>query len=344
MVTMRQIADMAGVSTATVSHVVNGTKKLSAETTMRVQEAIRELKYDPHPQFRSAFRDQVKAIGVLVEDVRCFPIPDILCGIAEALEPCRYQMLMYDLHLYEKLYNQYELIGAYRDRVNQGVNLLMDSHVDGVIYIAMHDRHLDGLIDAVARPLVYAYSLGSSKDSYVTYANKESAADIVRLLIGKGHRRIAIISGHPHSFPAMKRLSGFQIAMQEAGLSIPDGYLAYGNWEYESGYARMKEMLSLPERPTAVFAMNDFMAAGCIHALLEGGLGVPEDVSVVGFDNREACLYLLPRLTTVELPVKEIGRRSAHMLMESIKDKNARPRMEILPCSIVERSSVGTCH
>lgn len=337
MATMRQIAEMAGVSTATVSHVVNGTKKLSTETTKRVLEVIHQLDY--RPAERLGFHHQVKAIGVIVEDIRCFPIPDILCGIAEALEPFKYQMLMYDLHLYEKLYNQYELIGAYRDRVNQGVSLLMDSHVAGVIYVAMHDRHLDGLIDAVDRPLVYSYSLGSPQDSFVTYGNKESAMEVARYLIGKGHTRIAVITGHPHSFPAMKRLSGFQIAMQEAGLTIPDGYLVYGNWEYESGYARMKEMLSLAQRPTAVFAMNDFMAAGCLHALMDSGIRVPEEISVVGFDNREACHYLIPKLTTVELPVKEIGQRSALMLMELIADKNAQPRSEILPCTLVERDS-----
>ncbi len=167
--------------------------------------------------------------------------------------------------------------------------------------------------------------------------------DVTRYLIGKGHTRIAVITGHPHSFPAMKRLSGFQIAMQEAGLTIPDGYLVYGNWEYESGYARMKEMLDLPQRPTAVFAMNDFMAAGCLHALMDSGIRVPEEISVVGFDNREACHYLIPKLTTVELPIKEIGERSARMLMELISDENAQPRSEILPCALVERNSVSDC-
>ncbi len=341
MATMKQIANLAGVSTATVSHVVNGTKRLSVETTRRVQEAVKALQYQSPASLRKQADWALAPIGVLVEDIRCFPSPDILCGIAEALEQHQRRLLVHDLHLYEKLYNQYELIGAYREQVNKGVSLLMDDHAAGVIYVAMHDRHLDGLIDTIKSPLVYAYCLGSSQDSFVTYANKESAADAARHFISNGHRKIAVIAGHPHSFPAMKRLSGFMIALQEAGLSIPDKYLAYGNWEYDSGYEKMKELLSLKERPTAVFAMNDFMAIGALHAVLDSGLSVPFDVSIIGFDNREICDYLRPKLTTFDLPVREIGRQAAFMLMNRLKHPGLKPESLVLPCSFVSRASTG---
>ncbi len=341
MATMKEIAQIAGVSTATVSHVVNGTKKLTAETTERVLLAIQRLNYKPNLLAKSLRSGQTRVIGVLAEDFRCFPACEVVGGIAEALEPTGFQMLMYDLHLYERIYNQYEQIGAYRERVNQGVSLLAGSHVDGIIYVAIHDRHLDGIIDPVGYPLVYAYSLGTPQDSFVSYANKESAADLVRLLISKGHRKIAVISGHPHSFPTMKRLSGYQIAMQEAGLTIPDGFISFGSWEYESGYVKAKELLSLSDPPTAIFAMNDFMAVGCLHAVADLGLKVPEDISVVGFDNREVAGYLRPQLTTVALPTKEIGRQAALMLLEGIENKAAVPRSEILPCQIIQRASIG---
>jgi LacI family transcriptional regulator len=340
MATMKEIARDANVSTATVSHVINGTKKLTAETTERVLVAIQRLNYKPNTLAKSLRSGQTRVIGVLAEDFRCFPIPDLVGGIAEALEPTGFQMLMYDLHLYERLLNQYEQIGAYRERVNQGVSMLMNAQVDGVIYAAMHDRHLDGITDPVDRPLVYAYSLGTLQDYFVTYANKESAADLVRLLILRGHRKVAVLSGHPHSFPAMKRLSGYQIAMQEAGLPVPEGYIRYGDWTYESGYEKARELLSLPEPPTAIFAMNDYMAAGCLHALADSGLKVPEDISVVGFDNRETARFLRPQLTTVALPTKEIGRRAALMMLEAIENKISVPRSEILPCQIIERDSV----
>lgn len=340
MATMKQVAQLAGVSNATVSHVVNGTKQLSAATTRRVRQAMKELGYRPRRDMGGA-RTRLKAIGVLVEDMRCFPVPDVLCGIAEALEPAGYQILLHDLHLYEKLYNQYELIGAYREEVNQGVDALVEAGVSGVIYAAMHDRHLDGLLDKVPCPLVYAYSLGSADDFFVTYGNKEAAADVARHFIALGHRRIAVIAGHPHSFPAMKRLNGFQIALQEVGLAIPEGFLAYGNWEYSSGYEQMKRMLGLPQRPTAVFVMNDYMAAGALHALQDAGLEVPLDVSLVGFDHRDACDYLRPRLSTVDLPVREIGRQAAGMVKKLVAAPDTTPYSIILPCRLMERASVA---
>ncbi len=232
MATLKQIAERLGVSTATVSYVLNRTKKMSPELTQRVMETAQELGYTPLMRERMNMQTGIRTIGVLVEDVRCFPIPDILCGIAEALEPYGYQMLMHDLHLYEKLYNQYEQIGAHRDRVNQGVSLLADSRVDGIIYAAMHDRHLDYLFDPLATPLVFAYSHGTKLDTYITYSNQDSAADMTRYLLGKGHVRIAVIAGHPHSYPTARRLHGIQMALQQVGLILPEEYIRYGNWEY----------------------------------------------------------------------------------------------------------------
>ena len=123
----------------------------------------------------------------------------------------------------------------------------------------MHDRHLDYLFDEMDIPLVFAYSHGTEKDTYITYSNRDSAADIIRFLIGKGHKHIAVIAGHPHSYPTAQRLLGIQMAMQQAGLSLPQEYIRYGNWEYESGMVQTGELLRLPIRPTAIFAMNDLM-------------------------------------------------------------------------------------
>jgi DNA-binding LacI/PurR family transcriptional regulator len=138
----------------------------------------------------------------------------------------------------------------------------------------------------------------------------------------------------------MKRLSGYRIAAREAGLNIPDGYIRYGNWEYESGIEKAKELLALPVRPIAIFAMNDLMAAGCIHALTDAGLGVPKEMAVVGFDNREIASYLQPPLTTVALPSERIGVRAATQILARIRNAALPPEREIIHCSIIERQSV----
>ena len=338
--TMRDVASLAGVSTATVSHVVNGTKKISPETVEKVLMAISKVNYQPNTVAKSLRMGQTHTIGVLVEDIRGLPVASIVSGISETLSKNGFRTIFHDLHLLEKLYNQYEQIGTYRQRINSGLSLLQSSNVDGIIYVAMHDRHLDYLLDPMDKPLVFAYSHGTENDTYVTYSNRDSAADMIRYLIKKGHTRIAVIAGHPHSYPTAQRLLGIQMAMQQAGLVIPSEYIKYGDWEYESGITQTRELLKLPEQPTAIFAMNDLMAAGCISILQAVGLQIPKDLAVVGFDNREISGYLQPPLTTVALPTAEIGTKAALHIIDMIQNPRTLPTREIIHCSIIERQSV----
>ena len=340
MATMRDVAVLAGVSTATVSHVINGSKKLSPETTERVLQAISQINYKPNTLAKSLRLGQTHTIGILVEDIRGLPVSAIVSGISEALDKGGYKTILYDLHLLEKLYNQYEQIGTYRQRINDGLNLLQASDVDGIIYVAMHDRHLDYLFDPMNTPLVFAYSHGTESDTYVTYSNRDSAADMVRFLLSKGHECIAVIAGHPHSYPTSQRLLGIQMAMQQAGLALPQEYIRYGDWEYESGRKQTKELLKLDPLPSAIFAMNDLMAAGCMAELMAAGFRIPEDIAVAGFDNREIAAYLQPSLTTVALPTTEIGTEAALRIIDMINNPSPHPVRKIIHCSIVKRNSV----
>jgi len=340
MATMRDVALLAGVSTATVSHVINGSKKISPETTERVLQAVAQVSYRPNTLAKSLRMGQTHTIGVLVEDIRGLPVASIVSGISETLAKGGYKTILHDLHLLEKLYNQYEQIGSYRQRINDGLSLLQSANVDGIIYVAMHDRHLDYLFDEMATPLVFAYSHGTEKDTYVTYSNRDSAADMIRLLVDGGHEHIAVIAGHPHSYPTAQRLLGVQMAVQQAGLTLPQEYIRYGDWEYESGKTQTRELLRLPVRPTAIFAMNDLMAAGCMEVLAEEGFRVPKDIAVAGFDNREIAAYLQPPLTTVALPTTEIGIQAALHIIDMISNPRIHPAREIIHCSIIERASV----
>lgn len=340
MATLKDVAQLAGVSTATVSHVINGSKKLSAATTERVLLAISQAKYRPNTTAKSLHSGQSNTIGVLVEDIRGLPVAEIVSGIADTLSHSGYMMLLYDLHLLEQLYNQYAMTSSYRERISNGAQLLLSSDIDGLIYIGMHDRHLRDLFAPMEKPLVIAYSLGGIQDTSVTYANFDSAARLTRHLIAKGHRRIAVIAGHPDSYPSQRRLQGFQSAMSEAGLSIPTEYIQSGNWEAESGLAGTRTLLALPQPPTAIFALNDPMAAGCYQALSEAGLRIPQDMAVVGFDNRELSAFLNPPLTTMALPSKEIGVRAAIRILDRIRNPALPPVKEIIPCPMIERASV----
>lgn len=340
MATMRDVAILAGVSTATVSHVVNGSKKISPETTERVLRAISQVNYKPNTLAKSLRMGQTHTIGILVEDIRGLPVSGIVSGISETLAKGGYKTILYDLHLLEKLYNQYEQIGTYRQRINEGLNFLQSSDVDGIIYVAMHDRHLDYLFDPMDTPLVFAYSHGTETDTYVTYSNRDSAADMIRYLLNKGHERIAVIAGHPHSYPTAQRLLGVQMALQQAGLALPQEYIQYGNWEYESGKEQTRKLLKLDPLPSAIFAMNDLMAAGCMAELMSAGLRIPDDMAVAGFDNREIAAYLQPSLTTVALPTTEIGTEAALRIIDMISNPSPHPVRKIIRCSIIERNSV----
>lgn len=341
MATMKDVAKLAQVSTATVSHVINGTKTITEATRKRVLAAIAEARYVLDAVAKSLRVGSSQTVGVLVEDIRGLPVADIVGGVSEALEQSGYSMLLYDLHLLGKLYNRYEQIDAYRERINHGVTVLTQSHVGGVIYVSMHDRRLEGLFDPTSRPIVFAYAHGSPQESYVTYDNLQSARELVEYLIGCGHERIALIKGCEQSSPSHVRLSGYEQALKAHGLPLVSDYVRQGDWTYESGARETAALLALSPRPTAIFAMNDPMAVGCIHALLDAGLSVPGDVSVVGFDDRESMRTMRPPLTTVSIPTKEIGMRAAQMLLAQLRGES-EPEGVMLPCTLVKRGSVRT--
>jgi LacI family transcriptional regulator len=236
---MKQIARLANVSTATVSHVLSGKKPVKEETRRRVEEAIRQTDYTLNTIAKSLRMNKTQTIGVLAEDIRGLPVPEIVTGISEYLEMRGYQLLLNNLRLLEKLYNQYDHIAMCQDEINQGMKVLLDAHVDGIIYVAMHDRSLDGVLMPVDKPLVYAYAKAGEKSGlYVTYDNKLSAAAITRCLIKKGHIRIAVIAGHHDSDPSRQRLNGFLETMEEAGLSVPQEYIRWGDWESPTAAAQ----------------------------------------------------------------------------------------------------------
>ena len=338
---MKQIARLAKVSTATVSHVLSGKKPVREETRRRVEEAIRQTGYTLNTIAKSLRMNKTQTIGVLAEDIRGLPVPEIVTGISEYLEKRGYQLLLNNLRLLEKLYNQYDHIRMCQEEINRGMKVMTDAHVDGIIYVAMHDRWLDGVLLPVDKPVVYAYSMTAAPGGlYVTYDNISSAAAVTRLLIEKGHRRIAVIAGHRHSEPSRQRLEGFQKAMAEAKLPIPEAYIRWGDWEWQSAAAETEALLALEEKPTAIFAMNDLMASGCYQAARRHGLDIPADISVAGFDNLDISTHLYPPLTTVAMPTRQIGFESARILLEKIEEPNAAAGSMILPCPLCVRSSI----
>ncbi len=342
MATMKEIAALSGVSVATVSHVLSGKKNVSEETRARVLRAVELTNYKLNTIAKSLRMNKTHIIGVLVEDICGLPVPEIVDGINEFLETSGYQVLLNNLRLLQKLYNQYEQLSQHIGVVNQGIQLLEDARVDGIIYVAMHDRRIEGVHQPAGIPMVYAFADSDSPGSTsVTYDNVSSAREVTRLLIRQGHRRIALIAGHANSQASKQRLSGFRAAMDEAGLGVPREYIRWGNWECPSGVEETGALLSLAIPPTAIFAMNDPMAAGCYAAAEARGLKIPAQLSVVGFDNREVSSCLYPGLTTVALPNKQIGFTAAERLLKRLEGRAETPANIMLPCGLIQRDSVS---
>jgi len=238
------------------------------------------------------------------------------------VEQSGYHILLNDLRMLESLFNRYDQIIQHKDKVNEAISLLIfGAKVDAVIYVGMFDRDITGIINDIRKPLIIAYSTsGDPHACSVTYDNEYVSEEAARYLLNAGHRRIAVITGLAHTYPARMRMKGIHKAFREAGLILDNALVKNGDWEYASGYSCMAELLEQERQtpPTALFAMNDLMAVGAMNAIRDAGLRVPDDISVVGFDNREISSLVMPKLTTVEIDLKGIGFAAAKMAVHKI--------------------------
>ncbi|MCL2865839.1 MAG: LacI family transcriptional regulator [Lachnospiraceae bacterium] len=343
--TIKDIAKKAGVSTATVSYVINGTKNVLPEKRQRVLDVIAKTGYQPNQVAKSLRTRKTSIIGVLVEDIMAFPTSSIINGISEYMEQTEYNILLSDLRMMDSLYNQYDHIVYQQDKINKAITFLnFGAKVDAIIYVGMFDRDISGVITSMNKPIVVAYSI--SRDDYVcsvTYENEEISTQLTKHLIDAGHKHIAVITGIAHTPPAQLRLKGIQKAFKDAGMILDNALVKNGDWERRTGYACMQELLAQAPLPTAVIAMNDLMAVGAIDAVREAGLRVPEDVSVIGFDNREISEFVYPKLTTAEIDLKAIGFTAAQVAAQKLSEvgEYAEKRRIIIPCNLIERDTVA---
>ena len=355
-VTIKDIAREAGVSTATVSYVINDTKPVMPEKRQRILDVIEAMDYHPNRFAKSLRTKKTNTIGVLAEDILAFPTSRIVGGISEYMEQTDYQILLSDLRMLDSLYNRYDQIVHQKEKINKAVSFLASAtKVDAIIYIGMFDRDITGIIANVNKPVVIAYSTsGDSHTWSVTYENEAISTLLTRHLIECGHERIAVITGIAHTAPAQTRLKGIQKAFSEAGRVLDSALVKNGDWERGSGYACMKELLGQGKDrlPTAVLAMNDFMAIGAMDAIREAGLSVPGDISVAGFDNREVSDYVLPKLTTVEIDLNAIGFAAARVAVQKPggpggtggpggADEDGEGRCVVIPSKLIVRDTVA---
>ena len=339
---IKEIAKHAKASVTTVSYVLNGTGNIGEQTKEKVLRIARENGYIPNQMAKGLRKSKSGIIGVIAEDITSFQTPRIINGINTFMEERGYHILLSDLDMLHKVKSDYTEIRNHKEEIEAALNLFESAQVEGVIYVALHDRDVSNLLTYSGHPLVYTYCYDESKEyPFVTYENERIAERALQYLIDHGHRKIGVIWGRTDSKPAQKRFWGVEKCLEKNGLNLKKEHVFDGDWEYASGVDAFHRFQKMSDRPTAIFAMNDLMAVGFMNEARVAGIRIPDDLSIIGFDNREVSGYSLPKLTTVNLPLETMGIESSKRLLSLILGEELEDNECLLPCELVIRDSVG---
>ncbi len=315
-VTIDDIARQAGVSPSTVSRVLNGSKHVGEARRAQVLAAVEHFGFRPNAVAQGLARGRSMTVGVLVQDVTSPFFGRMLAAVEEVLER----------HDYRPMFASTHWRADNLDEEAQVLDLLLERRVDGVLILGGRGsaEHLQQVATHI--PLVIAARQIEGLEAHcLTVDNSGGAYRATRYLIGLGHRRIAHISGFADHPDARARLDGYQRALAEAGLPLDPDLVAEGDFEELSGQTAVEQLLIRAVPFTALFAANDQMAYGAILGLHSHGFRVPDDVSVVGFDDLPHSAYTLPPLTTVRQPVRELGTAAASALTSQIEGMPPEP-------------------
>lgn len=330
MATINDVAQLANVSGATVSHVINKTRKVNPETIEKVEWAIRELNYRPNAHARGLKTGQSRLIG-LIHNYTGIDI--FFTEIMESIENSAHTA-------------GYDVISRHPEWVEQAqtdaINAFLENNVDGLIFDSpmLNDEFIK-LMNQIDIPCLFLQLYDPALPGDSIHTDDQAAAyDAVRYLISLNHRRIACVAGfcfEQHS--AYKRLAGYEKALQEAGLPVQDDYLILTNYYLQDGYDAFKKLISLPEPPTAIMTYSDLLAMGAIRAAADMGIAIPGDVSIIGFDDIQMTSFMVPRLTTVFQDKKRLGELAFEQIRKRIQNPQLPSEHIMLPAQLIIRDS-----
>ncbi|REJ34746.1 MAG: LacI family transcriptional regulator [Bacillota bacterium] len=328
MVTMKDVARLAGVSTATVSRILNDPDAGRPETRRRVVAAVKKLGYEPNVSARNLRIRRTATIIVVLPDINNPFFSFIVRGIEDVAHEQGFSVLLCNTD------NDLE-------RELQYTKIIGRRGADGAIFLTARVSSPHILTMAARVPVVLACEYIEGAVSQVSIDNVAAALDATRHLIQLGHKRIAYVNGPPDVVLSRDRLRGYTLALKQAGLPIEEELIVPGTFYLESGVEAARRLLSLDDPPTAVFCANDEMAIGFIKEAYAMGRQVPDDVAVVGFDDIRFAAFYRPALTTIAQPMYEIGQRAARLLLDQIAGKAQGPESIVLPHRLVVRESCG---
>ena len=340
MITLKEIAEKCSVSITTVSNILNGKSNVSEKTKERVLEVVKETGYRPNYMARGLRASRTNSIGIIIDDLTEFSSTGIIDGIMSYFDEHKYKAILENLRFYSKWGTKWYHNKGYEDSVQQAIDEFVSIKVDGIIYVAGHARCISCIPENLDIPLVISYAFTEQPGiSSVEFDDVQAACAMTTKLIKNGHKKIAVIAGTEKNIHTMRRLEGYQKTLKENGIE-DCRCLKYAGWDRESGYLAAKELLA-DSGCTAVFCFNDLMAAGVYDYLDEKGLVPGKDIAVAGFDNRTMSQFLKPTLTTVEIPLFDIGVKSAELILNQINSPDDfKVQHSFVECKIIERESV----
>ena len=332
--TISDVAEAAGVSIKTVSRVFNEEPNVREETRQRVLQVVAELDYHPNIAARSLAGRKSFLIGLLYDNPCANYILGLQSGSLDRLRGDKWRLLVVPCE------------DSARMGGKSTVSMVRAAGVGGVILTSpiCDNAEIVNELLAARIPMVRiapADSVGTDQAPSVGMDDRSAAAEITRHLIDQGHRRIGIILGDPTHSSNNERWAGFRGAMDEAGLDIDPSLIARGFYTFESGLEAARPLLDRADRPTAIFAQNDDMAAGAIIAAGELGIAVPGELSVAGFDDSQIASTVWPRITTIRQPIRAMAQAATDALVKLMEGSHRTPEHRVMPYELILRGSTG---
>ena len=314
--TINDVADLAGVSKKTVSRVINDSPLVNDSTREGIQAIIKHIGYRPDPQARGLAFRRSHLVGLIYDNPNPQYVVNVQLGILDGLRGTGFELVVHPCDRKSDTF------------IEDAQRFIELQKLYGVIVTpsVSEDERLAEVLREIGCAYIRIASIALDLDRRMIVTNDRiGGLEAGRHLAGLGHTRIAIVAGRRSFRSAYERRIGFEEGLAESGIRVPPEYVLQGDYTFESGLARGADLLDLDPPPTAVFAANDEMAAGVLQAALVSGLEVPNDLSVVGFDDFQTATRIWPRLTTVRTPSREIGKLAAERLLKFGDDESIDP-------------------
>ncbi|WP_332634523.1 LacI family DNA-binding transcriptional regulator [Halalkalibacter flavus] len=334
MATIKDIAKAAGVSVTTVSRALNGYNDVNEKTRAKIKSIAEELNYSPNAVARSLVKSKTETIGLLVSELSLSGAKDmftyeIMCGINDSSSEKGYDLILFSTNSAKQKAKSYS-------------QLCRERQVEGVIMqgIKIDDPYLKEVIDSNIPCVLIDVEIEGENVGFVSTDNVFGAQMAVKHLTNLGHRNIAIMNGHNQAVVSQKRLQGYKKQLEEASIPFQDEYVLNGEFLEEKAEKVAYSFLNEHPEVTAIFCASDLMALGVMNAAKRQGIAVPEELSIVGYDNITLAEYVQPQLSTVEQNKYQIGFKAAKLLIDMLEGNKAN-RKVILDNQLIIRNTTA---